>query len=128
AFTLFEIAISLGLLTLCVTGVILVFPVAIKTQEIARFKLLACAKAEEMIDCYNNCGNQNTDSDAEAGNPWDVPSCYRSMAQDLECRLSNPIYGALPVPRTIATRLDSDRDEIHDILAEGGNVYYSQPM
>jgi len=50
------------------------------------------------------------------------------MAHDLEAKLATPRGGLVPLPSVIAKRLDSDGDEIADLLAAGGRLYYPNPM
>lgn len=127
-FTLFEVGISLVLVTFGVVTVLTLLPVGLKSQQLARFQLYASTKAEEMVECFNNTHNANPAIDVEAMNPWDVPVNYRSQNWDLESRLATHRFGILPLPMDIARRLDSDGDEIQAILGEGGYLYYSQPM
>ncbi len=127
-FTLFEVALSLGLLAFGVVSVIMLFPMGIRSQQLARFQLYAGAKAEELVECFNATHNANPAIDTEAPNAWDVPVSYRSQEWDLESRVASHRFGVLPLPLDIARRLDSDGDEMQKILAEGGYLYYSQPM
>ncbi|HYE06741.1 MAG TPA: hypothetical protein VEL07_14585 [Planctomycetota bacterium] len=126
--TLFEVAISLAMLAFCVTGVLLAFPAGVQAQQAARFRLLAAAKAEEMVDAFNTIHNHNTVIDAEAPQPWETTAGRRAMAHDLETRLANPQTGLMPLPEAIARRLDSDAGEIARLLDDGGQIYYPQPM
>jgi hypothetical protein len=128
ALTLIEIAFSLVILVFGVVSAMLLFPAGLKAQQLSRFQLYACAKAQEMIDSFNSSHNANPAIDTEAFNPWDVPVSRRTQAWDLEERLSSNSFGMLPLPTDIAKRLDSDGDEIQRILSEGGYLYYSQPM
>ncbi len=127
AFTLFEIVISLLLLTVGVISTLMLFPVGIKAQQLARFQLYAAAKAEEMIETFTATQNANPAIDTEAPEAWNVHVGYRPQDWDLECRLSSHRYGIMPLPLAIARRLDSDGDEIQRILEDGGNIYYAQP-
>ena len=127
-FTLFEVAISLVLVSIGVISVMMVYPMGIKTQLLARYQLYASAKAEEMVESFNASHNANPAIDAEGIGPWDVPVAYRSQAWDLESRIATHRFGLIPLPMDIARRLDSDADEIQGILAQGGYLYYSQPM
>jgi hypothetical protein len=127
-FTLFEVAISLVLVAVGVISVMMVYPMGIKTQVFARYQLYAAAKAEEMVESFNASHNANPAIDAEGFGPWDVPVAYRTQAHDLECRIATHRFGLIPLPLDIARRLDSDNDEIQEILALGGYLYYSQPM
>ncbi|MBA3936056.1 MAG: hypothetical protein H0X38_01210 [Planctomycetes bacterium] len=127
-FTLFEVALALGLVTFGVVSTLMLFPAGLKAQQLARFKIYASAKALEMVDAYNSFHNQNPASDIEAPNAWDVHTTYKGQAPDLESRLASYRNGLLPLPLTIARRLDSDGDEIQNLLAQGGYLYYSQPL
>jgi hypothetical protein len=46
---------------------------------------------------------------------------------DLDRYLNRYRLGLLPLPPSIARRLDSDNDEIAAILAEGGTIFYCEP-
>ncbi|MBA3846937.1 MAG: hypothetical protein H0X45_09870 [Planctomycetes bacterium] len=127
-FTLFEIAISLLLLATAVIAAALAFPAGIRVQQNARFRLYAAAKAEELIELSATAYNANPGNDYEGLSGWDVPIAHRNLHPDLESRIANPYFGAVPVPLTIARRLDSDDDEIQHLLADGGYLYYSLPM
>jgi hypothetical protein len=127
-FTLFEIAISLVLVSIGVISVMMVYPMGIKTQLLARYQLYAAAKAEEMVESFNASHNANPAIDAEGIGPWDVPVAYKTQAHDLESRVATHRFGLIPLPMDIARRLDSDGDEIQQVLAQGGYLYYSQPM
>nr|MBA3936013.1 hypothetical protein [Planctomycetota bacterium] len=116
------------LLAFGVISVIMLFPMGIKAQQLARFQLYAAAKAEELVECFSSTHNANPAIDSEAPNAWDVPVSYRSQEWDLESRVASHRFGVLPLPLDLARRLDSDGDEIQKVLAEGGYLYYSQPM
>jgi hypothetical protein len=126
-FTLFEVAISLVIMTVGVISVLMLIPTGMKAQEMARMQILAATKAEEMLEAFTHNNITSAGVDTEGYNLWDVPVGYRSQSWDLETRLSNHRYGLMPVPQDIANRLDSDGNEIHRILSEGGRLYYSQP-
>ncbi|HYE05896.1 MAG TPA: hypothetical protein VEL07_10315 [Planctomycetota bacterium] len=128
AFTLFEVAISLALVAMGVTSVLLLFPTGLKTQQMARYRVYASAKALEMVDAYNTFPTANPSLESEAPNPWDVSTGRGNMAFDLERRLSSFRFGIMPVPLDIARRIDSEGDEIARVLGEGGRLYYSQPL
>jgi hypothetical protein len=127
-FTLFEVAISLALMAFGVVSILVLFPTGIKAQQMARFQIYASAKALEMVESYNAVHNSNPAIDFEAPNSWDVHVSYKSQAPDLESRLSSYRFGLMPLPTDIARRLDSDGDQIQRILAQGGYLYYSQPL
>ncbi len=127
-FTLFEIAISLALVAFAVTSMLVLFVSGIKTQQIARFKLYAAAKAEEMVESFASTANANPNIEVEGTNPWEVQAGYRALSPDLEIVIASHRYGIAPLPTAIARRLDSDHDEIQRILDQGGQLYFAQPM
>ncbi len=128
AFTLFEIALSLALLSISVISVMMIFPVGLRTQQMSRFQLYASAKAEEMVEQFSTAHFDNATADTEGPTCWEAASSYRSQTWDLDARISSHRYGMMPLPLDLAKRLDSNDDEIARILAEGGYVYYSQPL
>ena len=128
AFTLFEVALSLGLVAFGVVSVLMLFPLGLKAQQLSRFQLYAAAKAEEMVEQFSGAHSDNATSDSEGTDAWEAAVGYRSQAWDLDARISSHRYGMMPVPLELARRLDSDNDEIKQILDEGGYVYYSQPL
>ena len=125
-FTLFEVTLSLVLVSFGVISVMMLFPIGIKAEQMARLRLYAGAKAEEIIDGFATLANTNPSIEVEAPNAWDVPSGHRPFCPDLESRMVGHRTGIMPVPLDIARRLDSNNDEIHKILSEGGQLYYSQ--
>ncbi len=127
-FTLFEVSISLVIMAFGVVSVMMLFPSGLKAQHLARFQLYAAAKAEEMIEQFNTAQADNATADTEGTDIWQVPSSYRSQTWDVDARISSHRYGMMPLPVDLARRLDSDGDEIQQILGEGGYVYYSQPQ
>ncbi len=127
-FTLFEVAISLVIVSFGVISVLMLFPVGIRAQQTARFQVYAATKAEEMVESFNSTTNANPAIDTEGCMPWDTSGGYRAMAWDLEARLSSHRYGIMPLPSALAQRLDSDNDEIQQVLGQGGYIYYSQAL
>jgi hypothetical protein len=128
AFTLFEVAISLALVSFGVISVLMLLPSGIKAQQMARYQILASAKALELVESYNATHNGNPAIDVEADAPWNVHINAKNLQPDLESRVSSYRYGMFPLPDDIAKRLDSDGDEIQRMIAEGGCLYYSQPL
>jgi hypothetical protein len=127
-FTLFEVAISLVIMTFGVICVLILFPNGLKAQQMARFQLYAAVKAEEMVEQFNSAHPDNATTDSEGTDMWEVADTYRAQAWDLEARLNSHRYGIMALPNELANRLDSDNDEIQQILSQGGLIYYSQPM
>jgi type II secretory pathway pseudopilin PulG len=128
AFTLIEVALSLGIIAIAVLSILLIFPVGIKAQQLARYQLLAASKMEDMLDAFNTTTNSSAALDVEAFNAWDSPAGRRATAWNFENRLASYGFGLAPIPADIARRLDSDDNEIQRILADGGYIYYAQPM
>ncbi len=126
AFTLFEVAISLVIAAFGVVSVLILFPVGIRAEQLARMRIYAGVKAEEIVEEFANASNTSPSIETEAPDSWDVPTGYRVMTPDLESRISTPRFGIMPVPSVIANRIDADNDEIQAILSQGGNLYYSQ--
>ncbi len=126
-FTLFEVAISMILITFGVVSVMMVFPTVLRQLTMQRFELYASCIANQLIDVYGNADASGVYCDHEGPNSWDVPIDRKVNAPDLEMRCSNQRYGLLPLPITIARRLDSDGGEMAKLLDEGGYLYYVQP-
>lgn len=127
-FTLFEVALSLVIVTFAVVSVLVMMPQGLKAQQMARFQIYAAAKAEEMIEQFNNCADSNPAIDSEGLTMWDQPVAHKGQSWDLETRLSAHRFGLMPLPPDVVRRIDSDGDEIKQILDLGGHVYYSQPL
>jgi hypothetical protein len=125
-FTLFEVALSLVLVSFSVVSVLVLFPLGIKSEQNARMQIYAAVKAEEIIDSFATSANTNPSIETEAPDSWDVPASYRVFSPDLESRIVSHRYGIMPLPIDIVRRLDSDDDEIARVVAEGGQIYYSQ--
>ncbi len=127
AFTLFEVAISLTIMAFGITSVALLYPTGIKAIQLSRFQIYASAKAIDMIDAYNGAPTAEPSLDSESPTPWDVSTGRTNTAFDLERRLSSFQFGIIPLPAALANRIDSDSDEIQNVLTEGGSLYFSQP-
>ena len=137
AFTLFEITISLAILAVGVVTVMALIPVGLKAQQQARFAAYASAKALDLLETFNcqvfNNGatlwaEREMSLAVEKNNPWDTSIASRAYVCDLETKLSTVKGGLLPLPMTIARRLDSADDEIANLLGAGGRLYYPNPM
>lgn len=128
AMTLFEIAVTLGLAAFAFITVIALIPVGLRQQEQARFQLFASAKVLDMMEAFNTIPAMDRDATVQANQPWDVPLANRISDHDIEIKLASTGFGLLPLPTTIARRLESDNDEIQKLLAEGGNLYYASGL
>jgi hypothetical protein len=127
-FTLFEVALSLVLVSFSVVTVMLLIPSGLRSQQKARYALLASTKALEMIEFFSGKSGGERCADFEAVEPWEArPFCYTSTRWDLETRLARWDSGIMPVPRDIARRLESDGDEIRHLLDDGADIYYADP-
>lgn len=126
AFTLFEVSLSLAIMTFGVVSMLMLFPQGIKAEQMARLRVIAGMKAQEIIDTFANSSNSQPSTETEAPNAWDVAASYRVMSPDLESRVSTHRYGIMPVPLGIARRLESENNEIAEILSQGGQLFYSQ--
>ena len=125
-FTLFEVGISMVLVAFGVISVMMLFPIGIKAEQMARVRIYAAVKAGEIIESFSTQSNENPAIDVEAPFQWEVPSGHRPFCPDLEARVATSRYGIMPVPREIALRLESENDEIRKILSEGGQLFYSK--
>jgi hypothetical protein len=141
AFTLFEVGISLALISMAVITVMMLLPLGIKAQKNARYQLYASAKANELIENFSQCTmdfrRNHSDDLVMAGltstpinNGWMTQTLhlFNSLGQfDLERIAVNATQGNYPVPTAIARRLDSAGDEIQKVLDAGGQIYYCDP-
>ncbi|HYE07460.1 MAG TPA: hypothetical protein VEL07_18230 [Planctomycetota bacterium] len=126
-FTLFETAISLAVIGTAVLSAMLMMPAGLRVHRLARFQLLAAAKAEELVELFLASANVRSNIESEATAPWEVPAAYGSQAMDLEARVASNKAGVIPLPGALSRRIDSDGDEIARILAEGGALHYFHP-
>jgi hypothetical protein len=127
-FTLFEVSISLAIVTFAVISVMLLLPSGLRAQQMSKYHIIAAAKAMEMVEAFNCVSNGLSATDTEADQPWNVHSNNKNWQPDLESQLSYARFGLYPVPTDIARRLDSEGGEIQDLLNQGGYIYYSQPL
>jgi len=132
ALTLIEVAFALGLVSTAVITIFMLLPMGVRTQLNSRYKILAIAKALEVMEAYRGGGSGAAIDDArgmdkEGVFPWDTHLTYRAWAPDLECYLEGNKVGMKPLPDRIAARLDSDDDEIRRLIDAGGHLYYVFP-
>ncbi len=126
AFTLFEIAISAALVAGAATVVFMVIPIGLRAQHQARFQLYAGCKVLEMIDTFANHDHTYSSHQLEAER-LGQNTMPMKWPVDLDRMMNGKQLGLLPLPNEIATRLDSDGDEIAGILQDGGRLYYASP-
>ncbi len=126
-FTLFEVSISLVIVTFGVLSVMMLMPIGIKAQQMARFQILASAKAIELMSVNANQWRK-WDEQRMEGETLGLCSINQiAMSPLVEQKACNYRHGSLPVPLDIARRLDSDNDEIQRVLNDGGYLFYSSP-
>ncbi len=128
AFTLFEVAISLAIVTVVILSMALWLPSGLRAQQLARSRIFAAVKVVELIDQAVNGDHGFTHTRVERPSPLRDAAINRcAHACDVEQRVANPWTGALPVPLAIARRLDADGDEIQRVLDQGGYLFYADP-
>ena len=126
-FTLFEVGISLVILSVGVLSVLMLMPIGIKAQQLSRFQIIASAKAIEIMSVNANQWRK-WDEQRMEGQSLGLCSINQiAMSPLVEQKACNWRHGSLPVPPEIARRLDSDNDEIQKILNDGGYLFYSSP-
>jgi hypothetical protein len=126
-FTLFEVALSLAALTVGIVSVLMLLPMGIKAQQLSRYQLLAAAKAIDVMSVNTNqwrkWDKQLMESHLHGANTINSVA-HAPLAEQ---KASNWRHGSLPLPPEIARRLDSENDEIANLLAEGGQLFYASP-
>ena len=125
-FTLFEVSISLVLVAFGVISVMMLFPIGIKAEQMARMRIFAAVKAEELLDSFATLPKDNPGIDVEAPNAWEVAVAHRPLVPDLEARMLSSRNGIMSVPMDIVRRLESENDEIQKVVQQGGHLYYSK--
>ncbi|HYE07880.1 MAG TPA: prepilin-type N-terminal cleavage/methylation domain-containing protein [Planctomycetota bacterium] len=124
-FTLFEIAISLVIIAIAIVSAGLAYPAGIKAQHLARFQVYAGVKMLELMDHWSNDSHTRWERQTEAER---IGQCtFMRWPVDLDRMLENPVLGLLPLPHALASRIDSDDDEIARLLAEGGTLFFVAP-
>ena len=125
-FTLFEVSISLVLVAFGVISVMMLFPIGIKAEQMARMRIFAAVKAEELLDSFATVTKDNPGIDVEAPFAWEVAVAHRPLVPDLEARMLSSRNGIMSVPMDIVRRLESENDEIQKVIQQGGHLYYSK--
>jgi len=129
-FSLVEIVFSLFVVSIGALTLALYLPAALRAQQFGRAQLYAQTHVVSLIEqfCARSNAHESEFFSAECNQPWDLPVAYRAYAPDLETRCTSVGAGLIPLPRTIAYRLDSDNDEIAQLLNAGGDVFYASPL
>jgi hypothetical protein len=125
-FTLFEIAISLAIVTVGVFATMLSFSTGIKAQRLARFQLYAGAKMLDVMFEWGQTERIEWNRAKEAR--YLTQNLNMGRAVDLDRLMMRGGFGMLPLPPAIAARIDSDQDEIQTLLAGGGQLFYCDPQ
>ncbi|MBA3848213.1 MAG: type II secretion system protein, partial [Planctomycetes bacterium] len=123
--TLVELAISLAIVAIAVLSVALTFPIGVRAQQTARFRLYAAAKALELVDTFANAEHHFISTQVEAAKL--ATNTFMAHPVDFEHMMNAGGFGLFPLPPALARRLDSDDGEIAAILDEGGMVFYATP-
>jgi prepilin-type N-terminal cleavage/methylation domain-containing protein len=104
-FTLFEVTISLIIVAVGVLSVMMLMPYGIKGQQLARFQILASAKAIEIMSVNANQWKK-WDQQRMEGQTLGLCSINQvAMSSLVEQKACNWRHGSLPVPLDIARRL-----------------------
>jgi hypothetical protein len=135
-FTLFEVGISLMIVSVAVITVLLLLPVGVKAQQMSRYQLYAAVKTNELVETFSQTAQDFKDINlfdhflgANAIDRWSHQRDLTGTGTqfDLERLSVNALHGNYPVPLGIASRLDSPGNEIQNILDQGGHIYYCDP-
>lgn len=143
-FTLFEVAISLLVVTIAVLAVVALLPAGARAQELSRYRLFASAKAADLVNNFAQTTLDVRSNDFERGGglnlgaPGGKQTAFglinnRGLLHtnitsfDLERLMVTKWEGNIPLPTQIARRLDAPNSEIQRILDTGGQVFYSDP-
>ncbi len=150
AFTLFEVMISLLVLTTAILTTIALLPIGLQAQQLARSQMYAASTAVSLMyelhnpvatfegisrlaPAYNGVPGTDTTSTSQAPySGWAENLRWQSVHSspyqaNAEQELCGWFTGVLPVPLEIAHRLDSDSDEIQNLLDQGGMLFYCVP-
>ena len=129
--TLFEVAISLLILSVAIVSTLMLFPMGLQSQQMARFQMIAAAKAVSVaVVPHHRLQLSVMRAEGEvSGNAADgVPVNAGPWRPDLHQRINTSRSGfGIPLPYDVARRLDSDGGEIARILDEGGTIFYAPP-
>jgi len=117
--------VSLLILAVAITGTALAYPVAIRTQQLSRYQIMAGAKVLELLDSFAQAGHGVASQQTEA--EWLGQSTFTASPVDLERSMVKSLFDMLPLPSGIARRIDSDGDEIARLLDDGGCLFYPSP-
>ncbi len=143
-FTLFEVVISMLVLSIAVLTTLALLPIGLKSQQMARYQLFASSTAMSLLENFHSplvsfkghgrlAPETNRNLSANPDDPpvpgWanrlrDYNMTTGPYQHDIERYLCGWMTGVMPVPVQIARRLDSDGDEIQKHLDQGGCLFY----
>jgi len=134
--TLVEVLFSLLILATAVLSVVLLFPAGVRTLEQSRFQTYAALKAMEITDFVAQSRKNWLENDLEIDDGLKVGGGIRLGTNaftarhmpDIEQMLLREMGTAYPMPPQIARRLDSPGDMIGRVIADGGILFYADPM
>ncbi|MDA3962041.1 MAG: prepilin-type N-terminal cleavage/methylation domain-containing protein [Planctomycetota bacterium] len=132
-FTLFEVMISLLIMTVAVTSVMALMPAGVRAQERARYQVYAAAKTLEIMQGWSNAGTSMDrmwhEQQATGTNNQENLCNQNYLWQNRLGRAakSDANMPMMPLPDAIARRIDSEDDEIQRILDAGGRIFYGNP-
>ncbi|MDA3960609.1 MAG: prepilin-type N-terminal cleavage/methylation domain-containing protein, partial [Planctomycetota bacterium] len=127
AFTLFEVLIAMLVMAIAVLAVAGILPSGIKAQEQARYQLYASALALEILHTQANDGTTHYGTTHPENQAYGtgMASNRNSTNLILANNIELSFRSLKPLPGALAGRLSSDGDEIAQILAGGGQIYYA---
>lgn len=127
AFTLFEVLISMLVMSVAVLAVAGILPSGIQAQEQARYQIYASALALELM--HRQANDSTTWYTHLYAENQAMGASGEANRNGTNAILANPLelsFRSLkPLPSALAGRIDSDGDEIAEILAAGGQIYYA---
>ncbi|MBA3684150.1 MAG: hypothetical protein H0W72_02800 [Planctomycetes bacterium] len=127
AMTLFEVGISLLIVAMTITIALLLFPVGLKSQQESRYRLIAAAQAQALVQSHLD-RQQHITFGTEGTDVWDRPYTNPTVnAPDLDGGINMARWSSfVPLPPAILERIDSDQDELARIAADGNPVFWTQ--
>jgi hypothetical protein len=126
AMTLFEVGVSLLVVSVSITTVLLLFPVGLKAQQESRFRIVAASHAQMLVTSHLNRQN-HLHFGTEGAQVHDRPyTNSTSRAPDLDNGMTIGRFSNFaPMPPAILERIDSDGDELARLVAEGSTAFYA---
>ncbi len=143
-FTLFEVVISMLVLSIAVLTTLALLPIGLKAQQLSRYQIYASSMSLSLMENFHNPlplfrghGSlaPNLDANLELNNDLPPSPGWANRLRtanmtaspfqaDIERYLCGTTTGVLPVPLEISRRFESSNDEIQKILDQGGELFY----